>query len=105
MGVNIGVVRMIQVSMAAIHLQIKFYQHDLFGLKTAQELDKNVFLSFKGDHLRFSMDEFDRWVKSYLVINDNYKEVEESSISTNANVNIKRNIDEDSEENILTRVE
>jgi len=85
--------------------ETEWYQHDLFGLKTAQELDKNVFLSFKGDHLRFSMDEFDQWVKSYLVINDNYKEAEEPSISTNANVNIKRNIGEDSEENILTRVE
>lgn len=85
--------------------ETEWYQKDLFGLKTAQELGRNIFESFEGDHLQFSMDEFDRWVKSYLVINNNNKEAEGSSINTRINANIKRNIGEDSEENLLTRIE
>jgi len=46
--------------------ETEWYQKDLFGLKTAQEEGKNVFESFEGDHLRFTMEDFDRWVVSYL---------------------------------------
>ena len=47
--------------------ETEWYQKDLFGLKTAQEAGKNVFETFEGDHLRFTMEDFDRWVTSYLV--------------------------------------
>jgi palmitoyl-protein thioesterase len=47
--------------------ETEWYQKDLFGLKTAQEAGKNVFETFEGDHLRFTMEDFDRWVISYLV--------------------------------------
>lgn len=43
-----------------------WYKKDLFGLKTAEEAGKNAFESFPGDHLRFSMEDFDRWVNTYL---------------------------------------
>lgn len=43
-----------------------WYVHDLFGLKTAQEANKNYFEKFEGDHLRFSLDDFDRWVRTYM---------------------------------------
>eukprot|EP00536_Pseudo-nitzschia_multiseries_P004107 jgi/Psemu1/237320/estExt_Genewise1.C_670018 len=46
--------------------ETEWYQKDLFGLKTAQEAGKNVFETFEGDHLRFTMEDFDRWVVSYL---------------------------------------
>jgi len=46
--------------------ETEWYQNDLFGLKTAQEAGKNVFETFEGDHLRFTMEEFDRWVSTYL---------------------------------------
>jgi palmitoyl-protein thioesterase len=46
--------------------ETEWYQKDLFGLKTAEEAGKNVFLSFDGDHLQFTMDEFDEWVTTYL---------------------------------------
>lgn len=46
--------------------ETEWYQKDLFGLKTAQEAGKNVFETFEGDHLRFPMEEFDRWVSTYL---------------------------------------
>jgi palmitoyl-protein thioesterase len=46
--------------------QTEWYQKDLFGLKTAQEAGKNYFESFEGDHLQFSMEDFDRWVTTYL---------------------------------------
>jgi len=46
--------------------EAEWYQKDLFGLKTAEEAGKNVFLSFDGDHLQFSMDDFDGWVTRYL---------------------------------------
>jgi len=52
--------------------ECEWYQKDLFGLKTAQEMGKNVFETFSGDHLRFSMEEFDRWVKSYLKNHQNH---------------------------------
>ncbi len=46
--------------------ETEWYQQDLFGLKTAQEAGKNFFESFEGDHLQFSMEDFDRWVGTYL---------------------------------------
>jgi len=46
--------------------QTDWYQKDLFGLKTAQEAGKNVFETFEGDHLRFTMDDYDGWVRKYL---------------------------------------
>lgn len=46
--------------------ETEWYQKDLFGLKTADEAGKNVFLSFDGDHLHFSMKDFDGWVTEYL---------------------------------------
>jgi len=48
--------------------ECEWYQKDLFGLKTAQEAGKNSFETFEGDHLRFTMDEFDRWVTTYLAV-------------------------------------
>lgn len=47
--------------------ETEWYTEDLFGLRTAQEAGKNVFETFEGDHLRFSMEDFDRWVRTYLV--------------------------------------
>lgn len=46
--------------------ETEWYKKDLFGLKTAEEAGKNVFLSFSGDHLQFTMDDFDGWVTKYL---------------------------------------
>jgi hypothetical protein len=47
--------------------ETEWYQKDLFGLKTAQEAGKNYFESFDGDHLQFTMEDFDGWVNKYLV--------------------------------------
>lgn len=46
--------------------ETEWYQKDLFGLRTAQEAGKNHFESFDGDHLQFSMGDFDGWVTKYL---------------------------------------
>lgn len=46
--------------------ETEWYQEDLFGLKTAQAAGKNFFETFEGDHLRFTMEEFDQWVATYL---------------------------------------
>jgi palmitoyl-protein thioesterase len=46
--------------------ETEWYKKDLFGLRTADEQNKNYFETFEGDHLRFSMEDFDRWVKTYL---------------------------------------
>ncbi|KAL3921187.1 MAG: hypothetical protein SGILL_002878 [Bacillariaceae sp.] len=46
--------------------ETEWYQKDLFGLKTAQESGKNFFETFQGDHLQFQMEDFDRWVTTYL---------------------------------------
>ena len=43
-----------------------WYQDDSFGLRTADELGKNHFESFQGDHLQFEMKDFERWVLTYL---------------------------------------
>jgi len=49
--------------------QTEWYQKDLFGLKTAQEAGKNVFETFEGDHLQFTMEDFDRWIVAHLKAN------------------------------------
>lgn len=46
--------------------ETEWYQKDFFGLKTADEAGKNHFLSFDGDHLQFSMQDFDDWITKYL---------------------------------------
>eukprot|EP00521_Asterionellopsis_glacialis_P010208 CAMPEP_0195302620 /NCGR_PEP_ID=MMETSP0707-20130614/31398_1 /TAXON_ID=33640 /ORGANISM="Asterionellopsis glacialis, Strain CCMP134" /LENGTH=382 /DNA_ID=CAMNT_0040365929 /DNA_START=65 /DNA_END=1213 /DNA_ORIENTATION=+ len=46
--------------------QTEWYIKDLFGLRSADEAGKNSFESFDGNHLRFSMKEFDSWVAKYL---------------------------------------
>jgi len=46
--------------------ETEWYKKDLFGLKTAQDEGKNFFETFEGDHLRFTMEDFDRWVVTYL---------------------------------------
>ena len=46
--------------------ETEWFQKDLFGLKTAEEAGKNAFESFPGDHLRFSDEDFKRWVITYL---------------------------------------
>lgn len=48
--------------------ETEWYQKDLFGLKTAQEAGKNYFETFEGDHLQFSMEDFDRWIHTYIAI-------------------------------------
>lgn len=48
--------------------ETEWYQQDLFGLKTAQEAGKNFFETFEGDHLQFSMEDFDRWIHTYIAI-------------------------------------
>jgi hypothetical protein len=35
-------------------------------LRTAQEAGKNYFEAFDGDHLQFKMEDFDRWIQTYL---------------------------------------
>jgi palmitoyl-protein thioesterase len=45
----------------------KWYRDDLFGLQTAQRAGKNAFESFVGDHLQFPLEDFARWVVTYLV--------------------------------------
>jgi palmitoyl-protein thioesterase len=46
--------------------QTEWYLKDLFGLKTAQEEGKNYFESFDGNHLQFSMTDFDEWITKYF---------------------------------------
>jgi palmitoyl-protein thioesterase len=46
--------------------ETEWYKKDLFGLRTAQEQGKNRFESFAGDHLQFTMDDFTRWVQTYI---------------------------------------
>ena len=46
--------------------ETEWYLKDLFGLKTAQEEGKNFFESFEGDHLQFTLDQYNEWVTSYL---------------------------------------
>jgi len=46
--------------------ECEWFTQDLFGLKTAEEAGKNHYLSFEGDHLQFSMDEYTDWITTYL---------------------------------------
>jgi len=46
--------------------QTEWYIKDLFGLRSADEAGKNAFESFDGNHLQFSMKEFDAWIAKYL---------------------------------------
>jgi palmitoyl-protein thioesterase len=46
--------------------ETEWYIQDLFGLRTAQEAGKNYFESFEGDHLQFTMEDFTRWVQTYM---------------------------------------
>lgn len=46
--------------------ETEWYTKDLFGLKTADEAGKNHFEKFEGDHLQFSMEDFERWIKEYF---------------------------------------
>ena len=48
--------------------ETEWYKEDLFGLRKAQESGKNVFETFQGDHLQFTMEDFDRWVTTYLLV-------------------------------------
>jgi len=45
----------------------KFYQQDLFGLKTASEAGKLAFESTPGDHLQITDEELYGWVDKYFV--------------------------------------
>jgi len=47
--------------------ETEWYIQDLFGLKTAQEQGKNYFEEFDGDHLQFTMEDFDRWIQTYIM--------------------------------------
>ncbi|GAX18273.1 palmitoyl-protein thioesterase [Fistulifera solaris] len=47
--------------------ETEWYTLDSFGLATAQSQGKNYFETFPGDHLRFSMEDFERWIHTYLV--------------------------------------
>ena len=44
-----------------------WYTNDLFGLRTAEEAGKNVYLAFDGDHLQFGWDQYNDWVTTYLM--------------------------------------
>ena len=46
--------------------QTAWYQQDLFGLRTAEEAGKNVYLQFEGDHLQFTKEELTNWIQTYL---------------------------------------
>ena len=43
-----------------------WYIQDTFGLQTADQLGKNFWHSFDGDHLQFTMQEYAEWVTMYL---------------------------------------
>uniref|UniRef100_A0A7S1CYF3 Palmitoyl-protein thioesterase 1 n=1 Tax=Cyclophora tenuis TaxID=216820 RepID=A0A7S1CYF3_CYCTE len=43
-----------------------WFVQDLFGLRSAEEDGKNFYESFQGDHLRFSMKQYDEWLTKYL---------------------------------------
>ncbi|GKY93310.1 palmitoyl-protein thioesterase 1 [Mayamaea pseudoterrestris] len=46
--------------------ETRWYRDDLFGLKTAEEAGKNFYESFPGDHLKFSREDYERWVNKYI---------------------------------------
>jgi len=43
-----------------------WFKEDLFGLRTAEDAGKNMYESFDGDHLRFSMQDLEGWVEKYF---------------------------------------
>ena len=43
-----------------------WYIQDTFGLQTADQLGKNFWHSFDGDHLQFTMQEYAKWITMYL---------------------------------------
>lgn len=47
--------------------ETKFYEHDLFGLRTADSLGKISYESTAGDHLQFSDKELYGWVEKYFM--------------------------------------
>ena len=44
----------------------RWYQEDLFGLKTADDAGKNFFESFVGEHIRFTEKELFGWLDKYF---------------------------------------
>ncbi len=48
--------------------QTQWYRDDLFGLRTADEAGKNFFESFVGDHLEFTLEDFEGWIKKYFFL-------------------------------------
>merc|ERR1712139_438055 len=47
--------------------ETKFYQQDLFGLKTVNEANPISFEETSGDHLQFTHDELYGWVEKYFM--------------------------------------
>lgn len=52
--------------------ETRWYRDDLFGLRTAEEAGKNHYESFPGDHLKFSNDDYERWIKTYIRSDDSH---------------------------------
>jgi len=50
--------------------ETKFYQQDLFGLKTVDEANPISFEQTAGDHLQFTHDELYGWVEKYFMNSD-----------------------------------
>merc|ERR1711935_1053376 len=50
--------------------ETKFYQQDLFGLKTVDEANPIAFEQTTGDHLQFTRDELYGWVEKYFMSAD-----------------------------------
>jgi len=50
--------------------ETKFYQQDLFGLKTVDEANPIAFEQTAGDHLQFTRDELYGWVEKYFMSSD-----------------------------------
>ena len=47
--------------------ETEWYEKDLFGLKAADEAGKFFYEEFEGDHLQFDFNDFDDWVRKYLL--------------------------------------
>jgi len=47
--------------------ETKWYQDDLFGLKTVDEAGKIVFNHTEGEHLQFSEEQLVWWIDNYFV--------------------------------------
>jgi Palmitoyl protein thioesterase. len=50
--------------------ETEWYQRDLFGLKSADEEGKFFYEEFDGAHLRFSLSDFDSWIRKYIALED-----------------------------------